>query len=54
MAFCEGDDVWIDDRKLEKQISIMESEPDCSIVFHAAEIFREREGTVKFHITDQA
>jgi glycosyltransferase involved in cell wall biosynthesis len=46
IAICEGDDVWTDDRKLDKQIGIMESEPDCSIVFHAAEIFREREGTV--------
>jgi glycosyltransferase involved in cell wall biosynthesis len=45
-AYCEGDDVWIDDSKLGKQIGIMESEPDCSIVFHAAEIFREREGRV--------
>ena len=46
IAYCEGDDVWIDDSKLGKQISIMESEPDCSIVFHAAEIIREKEGTV--------
>ncbi len=39
-AYCEGDDVWTDDSKLGKQIGIMKSEPDCSIVFHAAEIFR--------------
>lgn len=45
IAFCEGDDVWIDDRKLEKQVNVMRSEPDCSMVFHAAEIFRVRKGT---------
>jgi glycosyltransferase involved in cell wall biosynthesis len=47
IAFCEGDDAWIDDRKLEKQVNVMRSEPDCSMVFHAAEIFRERKGTTE-------
>lgn len=46
IAFCEGDDAWIDDRKLEKQVKVMRSEPDCSMVFHAAEIFRVEKGTV--------
>lgn len=47
IAYCEGDDVWIDDRKLEKQVSVMKSEPDCSMVFHAAKIIREEKGTVE-------
>ena len=47
IAFCEGDDAWIDDRKLEKQVNVMRSEPDCSMVFHAAEIFRVKKGTVE-------
>jgi glycosyltransferase involved in cell wall biosynthesis len=47
IAYCEGDDVWIDDQKLRKQLGVMESEPDCTIVFHAAEIFEVRKKTVK-------
>jgi glycosyltransferase involved in cell wall biosynthesis len=50
IAFCEGDDVWIDDRKLEKQVGVMESEPECSLVFHAAEIFRVRTGTAEVRL----
>lgn len=47
LAFCEGDDVWIDDRKLNKQIAVMRSEPGCSVVFHAARIVRVADGTVE-------
>lgn len=35
-AICEGDDYWISDNKLQKQISYMEQHPDCSMTFHAA------------------
>ena len=44
IAFCDGDDVWIDDRKLDKQVSVLKSEPECSIIFHSAEIFRVGKG----------
>ncbi len=36
-AICEGDDYWIADNKLQKQISYMEKHPDCSMTFHAAD-----------------
>ena len=29
VAICEGDDYWVDDNKLEEQISILERNPDC-------------------------
>lgn len=36
-ALCEGDDYWIADNKLQKQISYMEQHPDCSMTFHGAD-----------------
>lgn len=36
MAYCEGDDYWCDPEKLSRQVAVMRSFPECSLVFHAA------------------
>lgn len=45
IAFCEGDDYWIDPYKLQKQVDFMETHPDCSLTYHACKnIFDDVEG----------
>ena len=34
LAFCEGDDYWIDEYKLQKQYDLMESHPEYRACFH--------------------
>lgn len=36
LAICDGDDYWVDEQKLQKQISYLESHPECSMCFHNA------------------
>lgn len=36
IAICEGDDFWISKNKLQKQVSYLESHPECSLTFHRA------------------
>lgn len=42
IAICEGDDYWIDPKKLQKQITILENNPDCIACVHNAKIVFEK------------
>lgn len=35
-ALCDGDDYWIDNKKLQKQVIFMRNHPDCVLCFHNA------------------
>jgi len=41
IAFCEGDDYWVDPLKLQKQVDFLESNESYSICFHDVLIFDE-------------
>lgn len=49
-AICEGDDFWTDVFKLEKQVSYMETHPDCTFCFTNAIIHNVQNGKKRLMI----
>ena len=47
IAFCEGDDYWTDQLKLQKQVDFLEEYPDYSVTFHRCKHYNVVEGTTK-------
>ena len=43
IAFCEGDDYWIDPYKLQKQVDFLEANQEYSMCFHGAKVISEIE-----------
>ncbi|MGA9049766.1 MAG: glycosyltransferase [Dehalococcoidia bacterium] len=49
IAFCEGDDYWSDNRKLQKQVEYLESHPEYVACFNAVNLYYEDEGRYRAH-----
>ena len=41
IAFCEGDDYWIDENKLQMQVDFLERNPEYTMCFHNAKVVNE-------------
>lgn len=42
IAFCEGDDYWIDNSKLQKQVDFLESNQDYNLVYTDAKYYKQK------------
>ena len=49
ISLCEGDDFWIDENKLQKQVEFMSSHPECSMCYHSAKVYNVK--TQKYEST---
>jgi glycosyltransferase involved in cell wall biosynthesis len=44
IAFCEGDDYWHDNNKLQKQVDYLETHPECGLVYSSYDVFHVKSG----------
>lgn len=56
IALCEGDDYWIDENKLQKQVDFLEKNPEYGMCFHDAVVVNELENEVdsfSYHVIEK-
>ncbi len=46
-AICEGDDYWVDEYKLQKQMNFLKSHPNCSMCFNDIYLLFEDTGVIE-------
>lgn len=46
IALCEGDDYWIDENKLQKQVNILDTNPNYSMCFTNTKVLNESKITI--------
>ncbi len=54
IALCEGDDYWIDEQKLQKQVEYMEGHNNCTLCFHNAEMLFMKSKKKEIYIDKRA
>lgn len=48
IAFCEGDDFWIDPQKLQKQVDFLENNPDYGMCYTDFNIFTQKNNATQY------
>lgn len=50
IAVCEGDDFWINEYKLQKQVDYMEKNPECTFCFHNANLLYMKKNKIEKYL----
>lgn len=53
VAICEGDDYWTDPLKLQKQVNLLEANPNMNLCFHNTAIRQEESGAITYSNKDE-
>lgn len=53
IALCEGDDYWIDSKKLQRQVDFLEYHKDYALCFHPVEVLFEDKSQEKYIFPDR-